>query len=177
MKGLVSTLQDPLIQATISDPSLTELGEDPEGIAVRNAIQGMFPNAPSNRKIFVSKKTGQYLVARFDGTVLILCDADFVRYTLAESRSYHRITVAPSRVTSQEPPRVGKLLLLLIPKKNREHLLGDLEEEYQTVVLPKYGLRAARRWYWWHVCISIGPLIWAKLRRVAGLVLLWKSVR
>jgi hypothetical protein len=61
MKGLVSTLQDPLIQATISDPSLTELGEDPEGIAVRNAIQGMFSNAPSNRKIFVSKKTGQYL--------------------------------------------------------------------------------------------------------------------
>lgn len=172
---LVAELQDPLIQATINDPTLAEIGDDPEGIAVRNHIQAMFPDAPSNRKIFISKKTGQYLVARIDGIVLMWYDGDFLRYTLAESRSYHRNPVALCNATS--PSRVGKLLLLLIPKKNREHLLGDLEQEYQTILLPKYGLRAARRCYWWHVCISLGPLLWARLRRVAGLVLLWKSVR
>jgi hypothetical protein len=78
---------------------------------------------------------------------------------------------------STRPPSGAKFLLLLIPRRYREHLVGDLEEEYYTTVLPEYGLRTARRWYWWHVCISIGPLIWAKLRRVAGIVLFWKSVR
>src|SRR5947209_376105 len=29
--------------------------------------------------------------------------------------------------------------LLLIPKRNREHVIGDLEEEYRTTVLPQYG--------------------------------------
>jgi hypothetical protein len=178
MKALSRKLQkDPLIEATINDPNLAELRRDPAVTAIRNHIQGMFLDPPSNRKIFFSEKTRQYLVTRSsDQTVLALVDADIARYVIADNLSYRRVLV-PSKNVSREPPRAAKLLLLFIPKKNREHLLGDLEEEYQTSVLPEYGLRAARRWYWWHVCLSIGPFAWVGFKRVAGFVLLWKSVR
>lgn len=77
----------------------------------------------------------------------------------------------------QKPPRFPKFLLLLIPKNNREHLLGDLEEEFHSILVPEFGVRKAGLWFWWHVCISIGPLLWAKVKRVVGIVWLWKSVR
>jgi hypothetical protein len=77
----------------------------------------------------------------------------------------------------KRPPSGAKFLLLLIPRQHREDLIGDLEEEFHTILIPEYGLKAARRWYWWHVFISIGPLVWGKLKRVVGLVWLWKSVR
>jgi hypothetical protein len=72
------------------------------------------------------------------------------------------------------PPRSAHFLLLLIPKRNREHLIGDLEEEFRTIVLPKYGERAA--WFWYQVAISFSPLLWARLKQLAGFVILWKKV-
>ncbi|NKB89497.1 MAG: FtsX-like permease family protein [Acidobacteria bacterium] len=40
------------------------------------------------------------------------------------------------------------LLRRLIAEPAREFVLGDLEEEFHDHVLPRDGLRAARRWYW-----------------------------
>jgi hypothetical protein len=59
----------------------------------------------------------------------------------------------------------------------RENLVGDLEEEFLTSVLPNYGLTLARRWYWQQVITSLCPIVWEQFKRVAGLVLLWKVVR
>jgi putative ABC transport system permease protein len=43
---------------------------------------------------------------------------------------------------------VGRLLLhLLLRGERREIILGDIEEEYNTRVLPHYGESCARRWY------------------------------
>lgn len=78
---------------------------------------------------------------------------------------------------STHPPRSAKFLLLLIPRPNREHLIGDLEEEYAQIVLPEFGPRKARLWYWWQVLASLTPLLWAEIKRLAGWVLVWKSVR
>jgi len=83
----------------------------------------------------------------------------------------------PPANLSNCPPRCARFLLLLVPKRNREYLLGDLEEEYLTIVLPEYGDRLARLWYWWQVAISIAPLLWTQIKRTAGFVLLWKRVR
>jgi hypothetical protein len=74
-------------------------------------------------------------------------------------------------------PRIAKFVLLLVPRKNREYLLGDLEEEYLTILLPDFGLRAAQFWYWCQVLSIIRPFLWAGFKRFAGFVLLWKSVR
>jgi hypothetical protein len=76
-----------------------------------------------------------------------------------------------------EVPSSARLLLLLIPRKVRENLVGDLEEEFLTKVLPNYGLTLARKWYWQQVITSLCPIVWEQFKRVAGLVLLWKVVR
>jgi hypothetical protein len=76
-----------------------------------------------------------------------------------------------------EVPSSARLLLLLIPRKVRENLVGDLEEEFLTRVLPNYGLTLARKWYWQQVITSLCPILWEQFKRVAGLVLLWKVVR
>lgn len=75
------------------------------------------------------------------------------------------------------PPRSAKFILLLIPIRIREHLAGDLEEEYRTVVLPQYGPRRAWLWYWWQVAASVAPLLWSHLKKAAWAAFLFKFLR
>jgi hypothetical protein len=81
------------------------------------------------------------------------------------------------RLESLCPPRSAKFLLLLIPRRHREHLIGDLDEEYTDIVFPEYGPRKARIWYWWQVVASLSSLVCAEMRRLAGFIILWRSVR
>lgn len=61
-----------------------------------------------------------------------------------------------AKLSNAKPSRNGvKLLYLLLPKEQREHLPGDLEEEFTTIILPKFGARYAMIWYWWQVIRSI----------------------
>lgn len=53
------------------------------------------------------------------------------------------------------PKRTAMLLHFCLPKRDRECMIGDLEEEYRTVILPKYGTRVAVRWYWWQALRSV----------------------
>jgi hypothetical protein len=54
------------------------------------------------------------------------------------------------------PPKRAEMLLHFgLPKRDRECMIGDLEEEYRTVILPKYGPRVAARWYWWQAVRSV----------------------
>jgi hypothetical protein len=75
------------------------------------------------------------------------------------------------------PPSSAKFILLLVPKRHREHLVGDLEEEYSTVVLPEYGAKKARLWYWWQVLASIAPLLWPQIKRIVSITWLLRRVR
>jgi hypothetical protein len=76
-----------------------------------------------------------------------------------------------------EVPRGARLLLLLSPKRFRESLVGDLEEEFYTIVLPRYGSRLARLWYWEQVACSLWPILWNLLKRAAGLDLLLRITK
>jgi hypothetical protein len=75
------------------------------------------------------------------------------------------------------PPKGAQFVLLLAPKEMRENLVGDLEEEFRTILLPQYGAPWARLWYRWQVAAALVPLIWAQARRVAGAMLLLKWIR
>ena len=75
------------------------------------------------------------------------------------------------------PPKLATLLVLLIPKKNREHILGDLDEEYRTVLVPRYGLRTAKLWYWWQVGISVLQLVWSQVKWGTAIAWLWERIR
>lgn len=77
--------------------------------------------------------------------------------------------VSDTDTTREGVPMAGeKLLYLILPKRDREHLPGDLEEEYRTKILPKFGPAYAKRWYWTQVVFSIGPILWAHLRKLIG---------
>ena len=87
---------------------------------------------------------------------------------------FHRHTEDGCGISTQsgQTPRIAKLLLLFVPKQNRECLLGDLEEEFNTVVLPEYGCVIAQLWYWEQALFSFVPVVWEQLKRVAGIVAL-----
>jgi hypothetical protein len=55
----------------------------------------------------------------------------------------------PATSGSAAPPdRACFFLDLLLGKADREIMRGDLEEEFTTKILPKYGARRARFWFW-----------------------------
>jgi putative ABC transport system permease protein len=60
------------------------------------------------------------------------------------------------------PPRLAVWLLTrLVPDEIHEALLGDLEEEYRTRILPARGRRSARRWFWRQTLAAV-PLLRTK---------------
>ena len=95
-------------------------------------------------------------------------EADRIFQGLEEGRGYDEVRTLPY---------AARFILLLIPRRHREHLIGDLDEEFSEIVLPQYGIRKARLWYWCQVLASIWPLFWAEMRRIAGLLVLWKGIR
>lgn len=107
--------------------------------------------------------------------------ADFRKHGFDENDPVHRVIVGYGRalqptVEGTPSPRVARFALLLIPKKNREHLIGDIEEEYQTIVLPEHGKAWARFWYWEQTVISLGFSVWPFVKRILGLTAIWKLI-
>ena len=66
-------------------------------------------------------------------------------------------------------PRLARLLIgCFVRGEANEIVLGDLEEEYHTHILPALGVNEARAWYWRHTLGSIGAVF--KRRRPGRLV-------
>lgn len=64
-----------------------------------------------------------------------------------------------------DPPQLAeKILYFVLAKKARQSLPGDLQEEYRTIILPKFGKKYADLWYWKQVIFSIGPLLESLVR-------------
>lgn len=80
-------------------------------------------------------------------------------------------TLKPVPVNEQNEftlPKFAEYLLYFLPKKERDPLLGDLEEEYHEVY-PKFGRRKARIWYYGQVVQSFWPLIVRCIRKLVAL--------
>ena len=45
------------------------------------------------------------------------------------------------------PKITENIFYLFLPKELREHLIGDLQEEFYQEIVPKYGLSKAKWWY------------------------------
>ena len=73
------------------------------------------------------------------------------------------------------PPSAERLACYLLPRRQREAILGDLEEDYRTTFLPKFGPREARRMYWAHfirsVAATVPAWIWAAVVGAVGWLL------
>ncbi len=60
------------------------------------------------------------------------------------------------RKRSNHLPRLAEFLLYcFLSKKERDVFIRDLEKDFSSVILPKFGLRRARFWYWSQVFSSI----------------------
>lgn len=81
-----------------------------------------------------------------------------------------------SRLSTEDPPRVAQFALLMIPTRSREHLLGDLEEEYRTIVLPQCRRFWAKAWYWEQTLLALGFYVWPFLKKVLGMAVIWKLI-
>lgn len=62
-------------------------------------------------------------------------------------------------------PLARAVLRFLVPAYRREEFVGDLIEEAETIVLPKAGARAARRWFWRQALGSASPLYRRRIHR------------
>ena len=71
------------------------------------------------------------------------------------------------RSEDSKPPKLAELLLLLLPIRQREHLLGDLEEEFRTIILPRHGRRLACFLFYWQVIIEMARAVITGLSGVA----------
>jgi hypothetical protein len=69
-----------------------------------------------------------------------------------------------------------RLLLFIIPRDRSEFILGDLEEIFTSVVVPKYGIRYARVWYWGQVVVEGLSGVRQHLINIAGLATLTKII-
>jgi hypothetical protein len=68
---------------------------------------------------------------------------------LINERERPNDTVLPAPPASGDPPTGASFLLdLCLPKVDREVIPSDLTEEFTTSILPKYGARRARFWFW-----------------------------
>lgn len=73
------------------------------------------------------------------------------------------------------PASAEKLLYFLLPRNQRAPLIGDLKEEFFAIIVPKFGIRDARVWYWAQVLSSLWPILSRRLMKLAGLAWLGKA--
>jgi|GEM_PF-3098163 len=54
------------------------------------------------------------------------------------------------------PPNLADMVsLFLLPRNVREAVMGDLQEDYLTNIVPKMTTRNARLWYWWQTIRTV----------------------
>ena len=64
------------------------------------------------------------------------------------------------------PQHAEYLLYFCLPASQRECLPGDLYEEYNQEILPRFGEARANWWYWGQVARSIWPILGHRLVRM-----------
>mgnify|MGYP003648380006 CR=1 FL=1 len=87
-----------------------------------------------------------------------------LRNLKAHTGAYKRSSIQPPNNATPTPPVAAhKTLYFLLPRSEREHAFGDLEEVFLTEVVPKFGIAFARRWYWIQTLSMIGHFYVSRL--------------
>lgn len=81
------------------------------------------------------------------------------------------------RHANELPPRSGEFILLLLPKAYRGSLVGDLEEEYRTILLPEHGRARATFWYWAQVASALASWLWDLAKKFLGIEIFHRLIR
>ncbi len=111
--------------------------------------------------VTVDETNDRIIIERQNGYTIEFSYGELVKTHQASKNSGRIVSdgnASISRYAGEEnaPPKRAEMLLHFgLPKRDRECMIGDLEEEYRTVILPKYGPRVAARWYWWQAVRSV----------------------
>jgi hypothetical protein len=79
---------------------------------------------------------------------LSLSDRKLLTARILLARDFSSDVSSPKPASAAPPNEACFLLDLLLAKVDREVIPADLEEEFATSILPKYGARRARYWFW-----------------------------
>jgi hypothetical protein len=119
------------------------------------------PHLKLDQAVIILDDTNDRLEVDFpNGDTLVLDN-----FTSAIER-YKMQLIVGSLETTPPPKAAEKFLYFLLPRRVRENIPGDLEEEYRTIILPKFGPGYAKRWYWMQVVNSLVPILWGQLIRL-----------
>jgi hypothetical protein len=53
------------------------------------------------------------------------------------------------------PSFADECMTFLLPRDQRDEIMGDLEEDYRVNIVPKLGEKLAKRWYWFQAIRTI----------------------
>ena len=67
--------------------------------------------------------------------------------------------------TDLSPPK-SAINLLKVFGKSSDVMIGDLTEKYEEIA-KSHGVRSARKYFWWHTVMSIGPIMLGRVIRLA----------
>ena len=86
-------------------------------------------------------------------------------------RSQVRIDLVRTQIETYQPPDFATYLLWYLPRKDRDAVMGDLEEEFH-IVHKRFGRRKAVVWYYFQVLASFWPYAVSAVKKLVtwGLV-------
>jgi hypothetical protein len=90
-------------------------------------------------------------------------------------RALARLLAAPAKAPA--PPAVAEALVHFIsPKRSLEQKLGDMQELFETERV-RFGIKRARKKYWYRAAREILPSVGHKLKRLGLIAVLVDYIR
>lgn len=84
-------------------------------------------------------------------------------------------SLAP-KVKPEPPLNACYFLSLVLSPCDRQAIVGDLNQEYWTYIVPEFGERRARLWFWTQTAKSIVPIVSRRVVKLAAGLATWKAV-
>jgi hypothetical protein len=137
-------------QVKRQDPGVTATAKFKERLITIEVLARKLPapidqreNEDCRSSIEENIKRLRYNLHRWD---VLRADLAHQRPELGSSPDQPSTSIQPQ--TSIRPPNGACFLLDLFLAKADREIRGDLEEEFATSILPRYGARRARSWFW-----------------------------
>ena len=103
--------------------------------------------------VLVFRPTGLLHNAWLLGAFVIVLVVGLMSEVLFQRGLAEQARTVPSALP---PPFLAEYVLYVaLPRREREPFLGDLKEDFETNVVPKFGPLLARAWYWYKTILCV----------------------
>ena len=110
--------------------------------------------------------------------VLMFCASGLKRGLLTKAAAarlaanYLHRDLRPLGIEPPSPPAICELIVSLLPGKRRAGMIGDMQEKF-LCHCEAFGVKRARRLYWYEVFRTTWPILWKYIKKggVLGLMI------